>query len=56
VADVAHEVVYRLKEGNSTKWLFLSKLTVDLEFRITPERKEATGLVIAPPVWELTDF
>jgi hypothetical protein len=23
VADIAHEVIYRLKEGNSTKWLFI---------------------------------
>jgi hypothetical protein len=22
VADIAHEVIYRLKEGNSIKWLF----------------------------------
>jgi hypothetical protein len=28
VADIAHEVIYRLKEGNSTKWLFSSSLTV----------------------------
>jgi hypothetical protein len=56
VADIAHEVIYRLKEGNSTKWLFSSILMVLLESPITPERKTATGLVIAPPVWELTDF
>jgi hypothetical protein len=53
VADIAHEVVYRLKEGNSTKWLFSSGLTVCRESSITPERNKATGLVIAPPVWEL---
>jgi hypothetical protein len=29
---------------------------VRLESLITPERNAATGLVIAPPVWELTDF
>jgi hypothetical protein len=23
VADIAHEVKYRLKEGNTTKWLFI---------------------------------
>jgi hypothetical protein len=56
VADIAHEVIYRLKEGNSTKWLFLSSLTVCLESPITSKQNEATGLVIAPPVWELTDF
>jgi hypothetical protein len=53
VADIAHEVIYRLKEGNSTKWLCSSKLTVCPESSITPERNTATGLVIAPPVWEL---
>jgi hypothetical protein len=56
VADIAHEVIYRLKEGNSTKWLFSSSLTVCLESPITPERIAATGLVIAPPVWEFTGF
>jgi hypothetical protein len=56
IADIAHEVIYRLKEGNSTKWLFSSSLTVCLESCITPERNTATGLVIAPPVWELTDL
>jgi hypothetical protein len=56
VADIAHEVIYRLKEGNSTKWLFSSSLTVCLESSITPERNTATGLVITPPVWELMDF
>jgi hypothetical protein len=60
VAGIAHEVIYRLKEGNSTKWLFLSSLTVSYMSWVsyhpaTPERKTATGLVIAPPVWELTD-
>jgi hypothetical protein len=35
--DIAHEVIYRLKEGNSTKWLFASSLTVCLESHITPE-------------------
>jgi hypothetical protein len=53
VADIAHEEIYRLKEGNSTKWLFSSSLTVCLESLITPERNTATGLVIAPPVLEL---
>jgi hypothetical protein len=48
--DIAHEVIYRLKEGNSTKWLFSSSLTVCLESAITPERNTATGLVIAPHV------
>jgi hypothetical protein len=56
VADIAHEVIYRLKEGNSTKWLFSSSLTVCLESAITPEQNTATGLVVSPPVWELTDF
>jgi hypothetical protein len=56
VADIVHEVIYRLKEGNSTKWLFSSKLTVYLESPITLERNTATGLVMAPPVWECTDF
>jgi hypothetical protein len=46
----------RLKEGNSAKWLFLSSLTAHLESPITPDRNTATGLVIAPPAWELTDF
>jgi hypothetical protein len=56
VADIAHEVVYRLKEGNSTKWLFSLSLMVCPESSITPERNKAAGLVIAPPVWELTDL
>jgi hypothetical protein len=56
VDDIAHEVIYRLKERNITKWLFSSSLTVCLEYPITPERNEATGLVIAPPAWESTDF
>jgi hypothetical protein len=56
VADIAHEVVYRLKEGNNTKWLFSSKLAAHLESLITLERNAATGLVITPSVWELTDF
>jgi hypothetical protein len=57
VADIAHEVmIYRLKEGNSTKWLFSSKLAVYLEYPITPERNVATGFVITPPVWELAGF
>jgi hypothetical protein len=56
LSDIAHEVIYRLKEGNSTKWLFSSKLTVCPESPITPERNAATDLVIAPPVWELTGF
>jgi hypothetical protein len=56
ISPMSHGVIYRLKEGNSTKWLFSSNLTVCLESPITPERNEATGLVIAPPVWELTDF
>jgi hypothetical protein len=56
VTDIAHEVIYRLKEGNSTKWLFSSGLTLYLEYPIATERNTATGLVIAPPVWELTDF
>jgi hypothetical protein len=54
VADIAHEVIYRLKEGNSTKWLFSARLMVCLESPITPERNTVTGLVTAPPVWELT--
>ena len=49
-------LIYRLKEGNSTKWLFSSSLTVCLESPITLERNTATGLVIASPVLELTDF
>jgi hypothetical protein len=49
-------VIYRLKEGNSIKWLFSSNLTVHFGVSITPERNAATGLVIAPPVWELTGF
>jgi hypothetical protein len=56
---IAHEVVsmiYRLKEGNSTKWLFSSSLAARFGSPITPEQKAATGLVKAPPVWELTDF
>jgi hypothetical protein len=56
IPDIAHEVIYRLKEGNSTKWLFSSSLTVYLESSITLERNTATGLVITPPVWELMDF
>jgi hypothetical protein len=56
VADIAHEVIYRLKEGNRTKWLFSSSLTVCPESAITSERNTAIGLVIAPPVWELTVF
>jgi hypothetical protein len=56
LADIAHEVIYRLKEGNSTKWLFSASLTVCLESSITLERNSATGLVKASPVWELTDF
>jgi hypothetical protein len=53
---MTHEVIYRLKEGNSTKWLFSSSLTVCLESSITLERNTATDLVIALPVWELKDF
>jgi hypothetical protein len=53
VADIAHEVIYRLKEGNNTKWLFSSSLTVCLGSPITTERNTATGLVIAPPVWKV---
>jgi hypothetical protein len=55
VADFAHEVIYRLKEANVTKWLFSSKLTVSMYLwsPITPERNTAAGLVTAPPVWEL---
>jgi hypothetical protein len=55
LADITYEVIYRLEDGNSTKWLFSSSLTVCLECLITPERNTATGLVIAPPVCELTD-
>jgi hypothetical protein len=51
VADIAHEVIYRLKVRNSTKWLFSSSLAVCLASSITPERNTATGLV-----WDLTDF
>jgi hypothetical protein len=57
VADIAHdEVMCQLKEGNSTKRLFSSSLAVHLGSLITPERNSAIGLVIAPPVWELTGF
>jgi hypothetical protein len=41
--DRGHEVIYRLKEGNSTKWLFSSSLTVCLESHITTERITSTG-------------
>jgi hypothetical protein len=51
ISPMSHEVIYRrLKEGNSTKWLFSSSLMVCLESLITLERNPATGLVIAPPV------
>jgi hypothetical protein len=55
LSDIIHEVIHRLKEGNITRWSFSSGLTVGrgFEFPITPERNTATGLVIAPPVWEL---
>jgi hypothetical protein len=42
ISDIAHEMTYRLKEGNRTKWLFSSKLTVRLESPITPGRNTAT--------------
>jgi hypothetical protein len=50
VADIAHEVIYRLKEGKSTEWLFSSNPAVFRESPITPERNKATSLVISPPV------
>jgi hypothetical protein len=49
-------VTYRLTEGNSTEWLFLSKLAVYLGGPSAPGQNSATGLVIAPPGWESTDY